>query len=239
MSLFGDAGDDLPEPRLAPVTDWLPAERLKEEFTAVGFYLSGHPLDDYMGPLKRRGVKTLAEVDAAARQGPLVAKMAGAVSARQERKSARGNRFAFVGLSDPTGLYEVTVFADVLEAHRDDLEPGCNVELSVEATFEADQLKLLCRSVTPVDRSVADAEPAGLRIYVDPRADVGALTGLLDRVTSEARVRARAPVRLCLLVEDDAELGEVEVALPAPYAITPQVKGAVKSLPGVVTVEDL
>ena len=41
VSLFGEAGEDLPEPRLVPVEDWLPAERLREEFQAVGFYLSG------------------------------------------------------------------------------------------------------------------------------------------------------------------------------------------------------
>jgi DNA polymerase-3 subunit alpha len=118
VSLFGEAGEDLPEPRLSPVEDWLPNERLAEEHTAIGFYLSGHPLDDYMAPLKRKGVMTLAEVTEAAERGPLVAKIAGAVSGRQERKSARGNRFAFVQLSDPTGLYEVTVFSDTLEAHR-------------------------------------------------------------------------------------------------------------------------
>ena len=33
VSLFGEAGDDLPEPRLMPVDDWLPSERLGEEFT--------------------------------------------------------------------------------------------------------------------------------------------------------------------------------------------------------------
>ena len=62
VSLFGEAGEDLPEPRLAPVTDWLPAERLSEEFRAVGFYLSGHPLDDYLVALKRKGVMMLDEV---------------------------------------------------------------------------------------------------------------------------------------------------------------------------------
>ena len=69
VSLFGEAGDDLPEPRLSPVQDWLPAERLGEEFKAVGFYLSGHPLDDYMAPLKRKQVITLEEVRRARRAG--------------------------------------------------------------------------------------------------------------------------------------------------------------------------
>lgn len=61
---------------------------------------------------------------------------------------------------------------------------------------------------------------------------------LLDRVTGEAKTRARAPVSLCLLL-DDPDLGEVDLTCAGRYAITPQVKGAVKSLPGVVMVEDL
>jgi len=70
VSLFGEAGDDLPEPRLSAAADWLPAERLSEEFKAVGFYLSGHPLDDYMAALKRtEKVLTLDEVTAKAANG--------------------------------------------------------------------------------------------------------------------------------------------------------------------------
>lgn len=37
VSLFGEAGDDLPEPRMMPGDDYMPAERLSEEFKAVGF----------------------------------------------------------------------------------------------------------------------------------------------------------------------------------------------------------
>ena len=70
VSLFGEAGDDLPEPRLSPVPDWLPAERLSEEFKAIGFYLSGHPLDDYMPALKRRDVMTLDDVEERAAAAP-------------------------------------------------------------------------------------------------------------------------------------------------------------------------
>ena len=77
VSLFGDAGEDLPEPRLAPVDDWLPAERLTEEFRAVGFYLSGHPLDDCMAVLKRQDVKTLDEVTARAGRGRFLRKWPG------------------------------------------------------------------------------------------------------------------------------------------------------------------
>jgi len=48
--LFGDSV--APEPiKIPDVAGWLPAERLQREYDAVGFFLTGHPLDDYAGVL--------------------------------------------------------------------------------------------------------------------------------------------------------------------------------------------
>ena len=237
VSLFGDAGEDLPEPRLAPVEDWLPAERLTEEFKAVGFYLSGHPLDDYMAVLKRQEVKTLDEVMARAERGPFLAKMAGVVAGRQERKSARGNRFAFAQLSDPTGSYEVTLFSEVLEKSRDFLEAGAQVVITAEATMEADQLKLLCRTVQPVDGMVADAGAVGLCVFVDQVEAIGSVAAVLDGAAKSVRGARPGPIRFRLL---GAGLpGEVEIDSGAEYPVNPQIKGAIRSLTGVVMVEEI
>jgi DNA polymerase-3 subunit alpha len=237
VSLFGEAGDDLPEPRLIGSDDWLPAERLTEEFKAVGFYLSGHPLDDYMGPLKRKGVITLDELTEKAQNGPLVAKLAGVVAGRQERKSARGNRFAFAQLSDTTGAYEVTLFSDTLEQCRDHLETGAKVVVSVEATLESDQLKLLGRSVTPIDVAVADAGGMGLRIFIETPSAIAAVSEVLEGARKAATVAGKGPVHLCLM--DPALPGEVEVDLGAQFPVTPQIKGAIRSLGGVLEVEEI
>ncbi len=103
VSLFGERGADLPDPRLPMPDDWLPTERLAQEHVALGFYLSGHPLDDYAGALRRQRVLTLAELRQKMQGGATAALVAGSVAEVQVRKSARGNRFAFVRLSDPTG----------------------------------------------------------------------------------------------------------------------------------------
>ncbi|MEO1640439.1 MAG: DNA polymerase III subunit alpha, partial [Pseudomonadota bacterium] len=235
VSLFGDAGEDLPEPRLMGGEDWLPAERLAEEFKAVGFYLSGHPLDDYMGALKRQKVLTLDEVTARAEKGAAVVKMAGTVSGRQERKSARGNRFAFVQLSDPTGQYEVTMFSDTLEAAREFLETGSQVVLNCEATMEADQLKLLGRSVSPIDAAVADASGAGLRVFLDGPEAISSVATILGNAAKDG-VRGRGPIYVCLMGEDLP--GEVELDLGDDFPVNPQIKGALRSLGGVIEVED-
>jgi len=52
--------------------------------------------------LKKIGAKPYAQVAVEARRGGLF-KLAGTVLSRQERRSAKGNRFAFVQLSDPSG----------------------------------------------------------------------------------------------------------------------------------------
>ncbi|MEL6296834.1 MAG: DNA polymerase III subunit alpha, partial [Pseudomonadota bacterium] len=162
---------------------------------------------------------------------------AGTVAARQERKSARGNRFAFVGLSDPTGLYETVVFSDVLEEAREHLEPGRNVVLSVEATMEADQLKLLCRSAQPADDSLAGAGPAGgLRVFVGAASAMPVLRSILDR-SDEAGPKGRGPILVTLL--DPGLPGEVDLSLGESLPVSPQVRGALKAVPGVLTIEDL
>ncbi|WP_417722230.1 DNA polymerase III subunit alpha [Salipiger sp.] len=236
VSLFGEAGDDLPEPRLSPVPDWLPAERLSEEFKAIGFYLSGHPLDDYMPALKRRDVTTLEALTHKARGGACVAKLAGVVAGRQERKSAKGNRFAFAQLSDPTGAYEITLFSDTLEKCRDMLETGTKVVVTVEATMEADVLKLLGRSVGPVEQVVAGAGATGLRIYVEAQSAIPQIASVLTRASEQMPKAGRGPIRLCLAQPDLP--GEVELDLQQEFPVSPEIKGAVKSLDGVLAVED-
>ena len=234
ISMFGDGGADLPAPRLPVVEDWLPTERLAQEHAAVGFYLSGHPLDDYVAPLKRQRVMTLNELQQRVEQGACTAKIAGAVAGRQERKSARGNRFAFVQLSDPTGLYEVTVFSEPLEKYRDILDAGSNVVVTVDATLEGDQMKLLARGFQAVDDVVAGAADTGLKIFIDDPAAMPSVATRLEDAKGSAR--GRGPVNLILL---HPELpGEVEMALPEQYPITPAIKGAIKHVPGVVMVED-
>jgi DNA polymerase III subunit alpha len=237
VSLFGEAGADIPEPRLPACDDWQPTERLGHEHQAVGFYLSGHPLDDYAGALKRKQVLTLAEVERRAASGPFVTKMAGAVSARQERKSARGNRFAFVQLSDMTGLYEVTVFSDTLDQARQYLEPGQNVVLTVEATMEAETLKLLARGAQPIDTVVADAGASGIRVHIDSPDAVAAVAAVLARAQASAGRAKGGPVRFCITDHAAAQEYDIETGLICP--ITPQIRGAVKSLSGVVLVEEL
>jgi len=63
---FGAAWTALAIPAVEP---WLPAERLQREYDAIGFFLSGHPLDDYAATLKRMRVQSWAEFSRAVKAG--------------------------------------------------------------------------------------------------------------------------------------------------------------------------
>ncbi|MDO5704245.1 MAG: DNA polymerase III subunit alpha, partial [Paracoccus sp. (in: a-proteobacteria)] len=214
-SLFG-GGEDLPPPRPATAAIWLPAEKLGEEHTAVGFYLSGHPLDDYLPALRRKKVQTLAEISLEAAHGPLVGHIAGTVGARQERKSAKGTQYAFVSLSDPTGLYEVTVFSDLLNASRDLLEPGQNVVLQVKVEPSGDEVKLLANTVTPLDQVIADAGAGALAVDIAEPGVVPRLAEALAQIgqSVSASPRSRGPILLRL--SDAGRIVEIQIAEDMP-----------------------
>ncbi|RJE86632.1 DNA polymerase III subunit alpha [Paracoccus onubensis] len=234
-SLFG-GGEDLPPPRPPVAQIWLPAEKLGEEHRAVGFYLSGHPLDDYLPALRRKKVQTLAEIVADAEGGPLVTQIAGTVAARQERKSAKGTQYAFVTLSDPTGLYEVTVFSDLLNAARDRLEPGENVVLQVKVEPSGEQVKMLANAVTSLEDAVADAGAGSLAVELQGEDTVPRLVEVLGRIRTEinAPMRSRGPILLRLREGDD--LIEIEVTNDAP--LTTPVRQALRAVPGVLDVTE-
>ncbi len=232
-SLFG-GGEDLPPPRAALAQVWLPAEKLGEEHRAVGFYLSGHPLDDYLPALKRKKVQTLAEISAEAAGGPLVTSIAGTVAARMERKSAKGTQYAFVSLSDPTGLYEVTVFSDLLTASRDRLEPGENVVLQVKVEPSGDQVKMLANSVARLEDAVADAGAGSLAVEMQGADTIPRLAEVLGRIQAEFNVSARSRGPVLLRLREGDELIEIEVANDAP--LTTPARQALRAVPGVLDV---
>ncbi len=239
VSLFGEAGDDLPEPRLAPVDDWLPVERLAEEHKAIGFYLSGHPLDDYLPALKRKNVLTIEQIqEKAEKDGAAIAKVGVIVSGLQERKSGRGTRFFRMNISDPTGQVSgMVMFSDDFEATRRVLEQTNQVVMTLEARFNEGQFDPVGRSVAPMDAVVADAGSSGLRILIEDAQAISPVATVLDGAAQSVKAAGRGPVHFCLM--DPGLPGEVEIDTGREYPLTPQVRSAIKSLPGVMAVEEV
>jgi len=232
-SLFGGDQVEAQRPRLPRTESWSPTRRLDEELAAVGFYLSGHPLEDLMPALRRRRTDLLTEVIPKAEAGAEAFRMAGVVRRRQERASqASGDKFAFVTLSDPSGEYEVLFPPESLRRCRDLLEPGRAVSLKVRAKARDGEVRFFGDDAEPVETAIENAV-AGLRVHVSPRSL--AIDALKARLTSAPQGRG-GEIVLVAPVEGGRE---IEVRLPGRFDLGPAVRGALKTAPGVVFVEDI
>ncbi len=229
-SLFGDGPAAAPQLRLGDTRDWPPMERLRHEMEAVGFYLSGHPLDDYRQMLRQAKVKTYAEfLDSVRAGGGTATKLAGTVAYKQERRSKKGNPFAFIGLSDSTGEFEAVVFSETLAMARDYLEVNTSVVVGVEADVDGDEVRLRVTGVRPIEQVAAETSN-GLRLFVDDPAAIDSIRACLP---------SKGRGQLSLILGADAGKREVEIQLPGRFDVTPQARGALKSIPGVIHVEDV
>jgi DNA polymerase III subunit alpha len=238
--LFGSASAR-PPLGLPSVEPWLPAERLQKEFEAIGFFLSGHPLDDYAGALKRLRVQSWVELARAVKAGASGGRVAGTVVARLERRTRTGSKMGIIELSDPSGHFEAVVFSEGLAQFRDVLEPGRALLLSLSAELQGDDVRARIQMAEPLDEAAAKLQK-GLRVFLRDPAPIESLAKRLEGTTlAHANGSARTgpaksdgEVSVILMLDRGTE---VEVKLPGRFQVSPQIAGAIKAVPGVVAVE--
>ncbi len=230
--LFG--GGDNREPIILPqVEPWLPPERLQRERDAVGFYLSGHPLDDYAVVLKKMRVQSWADFSQAVKSGITAGRVAATVVSRMERRTRTGNKMGIIELSDPTGTYEAVIFSEGLAEYRDLLEPGSALLLFLSAEVQGDEVRARIQSAEPLDAAAANLHK-GLRVFLRDDKPLEAVAKRLEPVTRAANGDGEVSMILQL-----AAGTEVEVKLPGRFKVSPQIAGALKAVPGVLQVEAL
>lgn len=233
VSLFGgDApgASGLGMPELPQVAPWDGLERLSREFAAVGFYLSAHPLDSRQRQFESMKIASLASVEAALQNiAASRFQMAGILMKKQEKVSQKGSKYAFLQLSDPTGIFEVTLFSEILQASRGFLEPGAALLLSVEAEQREDQIRFTCSRIEPLD----DALEGKIRV-VDIRMNSGESAHKL-REFMEADGRGGAQIGLHVETGDGRL---VHLVLPGRWALGAQARNAIRAQPGVLDVSE-
>jgi DNA polymerase III subunit alpha len=230
-NLFGGGAGGPADPPLPKVADWSLHERLQAEFESVGFYLTAHPLDAYAVGLKRLGVVRSGEIARSiASGGSSRVRLAGTVLGKKERTSAKGNKFAFVQLSDAAGTYEITLFSEVLAKSRELLDSGKPLLVYADARIEEENVRLLASDIKPLDQEVANSA-AGLRVGL---GEAGALDGL-KKIVATAK-RGKGTIRVQVRTHDGAE---VEIRLKETFAITAEIRQALGQVPGILEVAEI
>ena len=237
--MFGGAAD-APTIMLPQIEPWLPAERLRREYDAIGFFLSGHPLDDYATVLKRLRVQSWAEFSRAVKTGATAGKVAATVVSRMERRTKTGNKMGIMGLSDPTGHFEAVLFSEGLAQYREVLEPGAAVLLQLGAELQGEDVRARMLHAEPLDAAAAKTQK-GLRIFVrdtkplefdrQAAADAGSRPGRQGGRAPPVPAAAAGDGDVSLVMMLDLET-EVEMKLPGRFRVSPQIAGAIKAVSG-------
>jgi DNA polymerase-3 subunit alpha len=218
---------------MRPVKAWTPMERLQQEFAAIGFYLSGHPLDAYETILPKLGVQRYTEFEARAGLTATAGRLAAIVVASRERRSQKGNKFAFTAFSDASGQFEAVIFSDTLARCRDLLEAGTPVVLSVEAERDGETVKLRVQSMEALEAAAASVQ-RGLKLVLDRRL-IEAGNDQLIEIKKTLRPGGKGEVQFVV------PLGErdIEITLPGRYEVSPMQMGELSTLPGILEVIEM
>ncbi|NQX79686.1 MAG: DNA polymerase III subunit alpha, partial [Hyphomicrobiaceae bacterium] len=227
---------DQPELDMRIVKRWTPIERLDKEFDSIGFYLSGHPLDEYKSALDELGVTTWSAFETAAKISPISGLLAGIVVSAREKKSARGNAFAFATFSDMTGQFEGVIFSNLLHNSRHLLEVGIPVIIGAEAEREDDCVKMRLKSLEALDTVVINIH-RNLRLEFEQHA----LTNNEGRVILSDMQSYLKPgngqIKIALALEEEGYT--CELTLKGYYDTGPQTRGAFSTLPGLLSINEL
>ncbi len=226
-ALFGEAeSGELALPRVEP---WSAAERLKREFDAAGFFLSGHPLDVYRSLGRRLRLQRWSDFTASVKRGATAGRLAAIVLDRMERRTKSGSKMGIFQLSDESGQYEAIIFQEGLTQYRPLLEKGAAVLLTLSGALEGDDVRARIVTAEPL-AAVAAKSLKGLRIYLQDAAP-------LEKVKRRLATKGEGEVAVVVTREAGAE--EIEIRLPGGYLISAEVFGALSAIPGVLSVEHI
>ncbi len=238
VSLFGGGGDGansggglgLPElPKLEP---WPALERLAHEFKAVGFYLSAHPLDSRQQQFENLGIKFVSAVEDALQNRPaLRVQMAGVLLKKQVKVSQKGNKYAFLGLSDPSGVFEVVVFSEILFAAGDLLTAGTSLLLTVEAEQKEDQIRYSVADIKPLEEAL-EGKIRDIQIDMDSAESIPQIKTFMDAYEGKGRTKISFNVNI------EGGKRTAVVTLPGYHGLDANARDTIRAAKGVREVRE-
>ncbi len=128
IDLFGDT-ENHENDIILKIEDWKFEERLSKEFEAIGFFISDHPLNQYKEIFNDYNI--IDYLDFQNNDDLKETNIAATLLKIQERKTAKGNSYAVLKLTDLSSVFELFVFSDVLDLNRENLKEGSSLILTL------------------------------------------------------------------------------------------------------------
>jgi DNA polymerase-3 subunit alpha len=131
-----------------------------------------------------------------------------------------------VSFSDPTGMFEIMLFPEVLAASRPLLEAGKSLLINCSVEWDGDDLKLRAASILDLDQAAAQAGE-GMVVRLSDTSALSALNAELQQ----------AGKGLVNIVVPAGAGEEVEIELKKRIAVTATLRNRISALSGVTSVE--
>jgi DNA polymerase-3 subunit alpha len=152
------------ESELPEADDWSEEQQLAGEYSVLGFYISGHPLDKYAGRLKDLNASELATMESRKNNEDLI--VAGIIVQIRPMRSRRGARWAILTLQDRTGVIEALVFPEAFAKLEGILKSNTPLLVKGRVAVEDVGTRLIVADARLLDQ-LADRPPSLLRVRMD------------------------------------------------------------------------
>lgn len=168
-SLFGSHNDTAPATSFAPtlpnVPQWTESEKLANEKSVLGFYVSGHPLLKYEKEINAFADIHLGEVEGVS-NGEI--KAGGIVTNIKKKLDKKGQTMAFLTIEDFTGKAECIVFSSTFKKYGELIKEEAMLLVRGKGEVNGTVIKILVDEVLPIK---AITEKYAKKIFLMLNAD--------------------------------------------------------------------
>ena len=216
--------------------EWKLNYKLMKEYEMLGFYLSGHPLEEYKENYKPSLLKEFNEVkeneDLHNKKDIL---LGGTLLSKKEKRSAKGNTYAFLNFSDLSSIYELIIFESNLRKYRDILIEGDSFVLGIDFSshngtlrgelkkvFKIEEVDKLNNKKINTAKFHDEANLHTLKIYADSNFSKRELSKF-NWIEGDSRVE--------IIIDNQL------LKLPGKFNITPEMINQMKNMSGVKKID--
>jgi len=199
FALFGagSGGEKPPTYRFPDVAEWPVAKRLGAEKVALGFFISGHPVQAYAEEVEKFATCRIHELRRVGKPDQTV-RIAGMPSAMRQVRTKRGDKMAFVTLEDETGSLECIFFSEPWANSAKDLKSDQPVVVTGKLEKSSDSVKILAEGVELLAtlrlNRTKEVQIRLTRAELESPRQVKAIKALLDKCSGRCRARIKVEV---------------------------------------------
>jgi DNA polymerase-3 subunit alpha len=201
LNMFASLNNDQPDAYALltfPETDeWDEREKLRKEKEALGFYITGHPLDRFKEEVKQFATCSIQDLTGLHDKSKV--RLAGVVEKLKIKRTKRGDKMAILTLEDPTGSTEVVLFPDVFDKYSPFLKGDEPLLITGTAEMDDNVAKILAQEVTSLERegqSAIKSIELGLYEQVVSRKNLQEIRDIMSRYPGDCSVRFRVDAGL-------------------------------------------